>query len=532
MWQAKHLRKGAIYMNVIDITNRAKSENKKIRLAAYCRVSSNSEDQLHSFASQIRYYKDYERKHPEYTLVDIYADEGLSGTSMDKRDEMQRLIRDCKAGKIDRIIVKSVSRFARNTPELLTAVRLMKELGIGIYFEEQDIDTEKLNMEMIVTFPGMAAQQESEAISANVRWSYKKRMESGEYITSSAAYGFDFINGKLEINETEAAVIRRMYDLYLSGYGKQAIASILNNEGIRCKRSDSKWHSSDIDYILNNEKNIGDALVQKEYTTDTLPYRKKRNKGERPKYYIENSHPPIISRETYEAAKKLQKTRERYKSTKRTTSTLTGKLRCPECGRTFRCQTIGDTKVWICCSSAQGSTKCVSRRLRESGVYDSFTMLTLKLKDNNDELIGSLISDIELMQTKTSANRERIAEIDSEIANLSGQNLIISRLHTNGILNAAEYAQQSSEINNKISQLRVERKKKISDDEKDEQLDRIKELYSIFDEYEITDKFDEELFDEIVKSVTVNDCNSLTFHLIGGISLTEEIPEKGRCNTK
>ncbi len=171
---------------------------------------------------------------------------------MDKRDEMQRLIRDCKSGKIDRIIVKSVSCFARNTPELLTAVRLMKELGIGIYFEEQDIDTEKLNMEMIVTFPGMAAQQESEAISANVRWSYKKRMESDEYITSSAAYGFDFINGRLEINEAEAAVIRRMYDLYLSGYGKQAIASILNNEGIRRKRSDAKWLTADIHYICES----------------------------------------------------------------------------------------------------------------------------------------------------------------------------------------------------------------------------------------------------------------------------------------
>ena len=175
-------------MNVTEITAKSKEENIIIRLAAYCRVSSDSADQLHSFAAQIRYYKDYERKHPEYKLVDIYADEGLTGTSMEKRNELNRLIRDCKKGKIDRIIVKSVSRFARNTQELLVCIRLLKELGVSLYFEEQGIDTNKLNMEMIVTFPGMAAQQESESISGNMRWSYKKRMESGEFNCCSPAY--------------------------------------------------------------------------------------------------------------------------------------------------------------------------------------------------------------------------------------------------------------------------------------------------------------------------------------------------------
>lgn len=140
-------------MNVTEITAKSKEENIIIRLAAYCRVSSDSADQLHSFAAQIRYYKDYERKHPEYKLVDIYADEGLTGTSMEKRDELNRLIHDCKKGKIDRIVVKSVSRFARNTQELLVCIRLLKEIGVSVYFEEQGIDTDKLNSEMIVTFP-------------------------------------------------------------------------------------------------------------------------------------------------------------------------------------------------------------------------------------------------------------------------------------------------------------------------------------------------------------------------------------------
>ena len=162
-------------MNVTEITAVKKKSDAPIRLAAYCRVSSNSEDQLHSFAAQIRYYSDFTNKHSEYELVDIYADEGITGTDMSKRDDFLRLLRDCKKGLIDRIITKSVSRFARNTEELLETLRMLKSIGVSVYFEEQGIDTNKMNMEMIVTFPGMAAQQESETISGNLRWSIRKR---------------------------------------------------------------------------------------------------------------------------------------------------------------------------------------------------------------------------------------------------------------------------------------------------------------------------------------------------------------------
>ena len=231
-------------MNVIEITAEKKTTQETIRLAAYCRVSSDSEDQLHSFAAQIRYYKDYERRHPQYKLVDIYADEGITGTCMDKRDDLHRLIRDCKKGLIDRIIVKSVSRFARNTQELLATIRFLKDIGVSIYFEEQGIDTDKLNSEMIVTFPGMAAQQESESISGNMRWSYKKRMESGDFNCCAPAYGFDLVDGDLVINKTEAAVVRRVFSMYLQGYGKQAIANKLNEESVPRRHGTKLWYLS------------------------------------------------------------------------------------------------------------------------------------------------------------------------------------------------------------------------------------------------------------------------------------------------
>jgi len=297
-------------MNVINITAENKKPKEMIRLAACCRVSSDSADQLHSFAAQIRHYKDYEKTHPQYKLVDIYADEGLTGTSLEKRDEQKRLIRDCKKGKIDRVIAKSVSRFARNTQELLAMLRSLKEAGISVYFEEQDIDTDKLNMEMIVTFPGMAAQQESESISGNMRWSYKKRMESGDFNCCTPAYGYDRLDGQLVINQAEADVIRRIFDMFLQGMGIQAIASKLASEKIPRKYGYQKWSYLTVRYILNNERYIGDALLQKKYTTDTLPFKQKLNHGERTQYYVENANPPIISKEVFERVQALQKARK------------------------------------------------------------------------------------------------------------------------------------------------------------------------------------------------------------------------------
>ena len=234
-------------MKTITELTRQKAAETQIRLAAYCRVSSDSSDQLHSFAAQIKYYSEYCKRHPEYKFVDIYADEGVTGTSVEKRSEFRRMLRDCKKGLIDRIIVKSISRFARNTEEMLTALRALEEMGVSVYFEEQGLDTKSMNSEMFATFPGMIAQQESESISQNMRWSYKKRMESGEFNCCAPAYGFDLINGKLVVNKTEAAVIRRIFDLYLQGIGTQKIADLL---GCGTVKKNDGTYSFSADYLV------------------------------------------------------------------------------------------------------------------------------------------------------------------------------------------------------------------------------------------------------------------------------------------
>ena len=294
-------------MRITEITPTTSTKEEKIRLAAYCRVSSDSDDQLHSFASQVRYYSDYSKRNPKYELVDIYADEGITGTEMEKRDELNRLLRDCKRGKIDRIITKAIARFARNTEELLVTLRLLKELGVSVYFEEPGIDANQLTAEIILTFLGMVAQKESETISGNLRWGIQKRMERGEFICSNMPYGYRRIDKKVVICAHEAEIVRSIYNLYLKGMGLQQITDWLNEKGIAKPISNGKnrWEKCTVGYILKNERYMGDAVLQKYYTTECLPYRQKRNRGEKPKYYVENYCPAIITRETFGAVQKL-----------------------------------------------------------------------------------------------------------------------------------------------------------------------------------------------------------------------------------
>lgn len=527
--KAAPCRKEKEKMKTITEITRQKPTPPQIRLAAYCRVSSDSSDQLHSFAAQIKYYSEYCKRHPEYKFVDIYADEGITGTSMEKRDDFRRMLRDCKKGLIDRIIVKSMSRFARNTEEMLTALRALEQMEVSVYFEEQGLDTKSMNSEMFATFPGMVAQQESVSISQNMRWSYKKRMESGEFNCCAPAYGFDLINGKLVINETEAAVIRRIFDLYLQGVGMQTIANILNNEGVRRQYGREKWHHTTVNYVLNNERYKGDALLQKQITTQTLPFKRQLNHGEQPMYYVENSNPAIVSRETYEAVQALIKSRQPSCKRKAKNYPLTKTLLCPDCGHTFRRQVVNGTAYWLCAAKATNKTDCVWRRVKEDEVYAAFNLMIRKVQANREYLLGTLIRQLEELQYRTTGSQQRVKEIDREIADLTAQNLVLSRLHGKGVLNAADYTAQSDVLENKITELRIERRAKITDSDENEMLDELKMLNDILKGVEIGIGFDAELFEQTVDSITVESSELLTFHLAGGISLPEKIREKGRC---
>ena len=250
-------------------------------MAAYCRVSTDNEEQLLSYENQVRYYTEYINNSPLYTMAGIYADEGISATNTKKRENFNRMIKDCRDGKIDMIITKSISRFARNTLDCLNFVRELKELGVGVIFEKEAINTLDAKGEVLLTILSSLAQDESRSISENSTWGIRRRFENGQFKMSTKRFlGYDTDeNGKLVINQEQAKIVERIYDEYLSGKTVDHIKRILEREEVKNWNGTTKWHAKTIQSILQNEKYKGDAILQKSYTVDFLTKKRAKNEG-------------------------------------------------------------------------------------------------------------------------------------------------------------------------------------------------------------------------------------------------------------
>ena len=272
----------------------------KKRVAAYARVSLGTEHMLHSLAAQVSYYSNMIQKNPEWEFAGIFADKAQTGTK-DSRPEFQRLMNDCRNGLIDMVIVKSISRLARNTVTLLNTVRELKELGIDIFFEEQNIHTMSETGEMMLSLFAVFAQEESKNISDNIKWRKRNDMKNGK-TKPKAIYGYDVVDGILVINEEQAEVIREMYRLYLDGMGFHAIANYLNEKGIPSPMGASKWRDSVVNHLMGNEKMRGNVLHQVQFTEDYLTKKQRMNRGELPMYLQIDTHEGIVSDEIFEKA--------------------------------------------------------------------------------------------------------------------------------------------------------------------------------------------------------------------------------------
>lgn len=510
-------------------------EEKLLRVAAYCRVSSDSADQEHSFAAQVKYYTEMIGKDPRRVLADIYSDEGISGTGTDQRGEFNRLISDCRRGKIDRILTKSVSRFARNTVDCLNTVRLLSSYGVSILFEKEKIDTSKMSSEILLAMTGIQAQDESVSISGNMRWSYEKRMKAGNFICCRTPYGYDFANGTMTVNEQEAGVIRDIFHLFLSGVGKQRLADMLNERQVPRRYGTKKWYIYAVDYILHNERYIGDALLQKTYTTNTFPTRRKKNRGERTMYYVENSHPPIIPQEDFEAARSLlQKTRQRANIHK-TIHPLTRLLICAECGHPYRrVSNNGSVPYWKCASQLSGKTNCRPIRVDEEDACTALLRMVNILREHYADILEPMINALEQARSRANGTQHKVYEIDKEIASLNSKLHAIARLQTQGILDPADFAGQTVGLSHKVTQLRSERKKLLRANEEDDQLVRLRGAVDAIAELEedLTE-YDEVLLRRLVEKIIVKEETEIEVCLIGGLVLTEGLPDrKRRCGRK
>lgn len=343
------------------------------RVAAYCRVSTDSEEQLTSYTNQMKVYTEMINSNKEWEFAGLYADEGISGTKADKRPQFKKMIDDCHKGKIDYIITKSVSRFARNTVECLKYVRILKAKGIGIYFEEQKIDTLKNDSELYLVIYAGFAQSESESISKNITWSFRKKFEDGTPIFQyKRMLGYrKGEDGKPEIVPKEAEVVERIFTMYLAGTTLEDIAKTLQAENMQFENKSFVFKRSTILSMLKNEKYCGDCILQKSVTIDPIDKVRKPNEGEAPMWLVENSHPAIISREIFHKAQEEMSRRKTISPvSKKYTMTSTGKyskyalkdvLQCGECGTKYRRVTWskrGKKKiVWRCCSRLDYGTK-------------------------------------------------------------------------------------------------------------------------------------------------------------------------------
>ena len=269
---------------------------KNLRVAPYCRVSTSSEEQLDSYRAQIEYYTEKIAAQPEWTMVDMFADEGKTATSTKKRKDFNRMIKACEKGKVDLVITKSVSRFCRNTLDGLDYVRKLKRMGVGVFFEKENVNTLYMDNEMILTFMMSQAQAESESMSGNIRWGHRKNFKDGKVYYHYAGFlgyhkGED---GLPEIDQEEAEIVRRIFSRYLVGHSVAKIIADLETDGIKTVRDKEKWNDGVIRGMLKNEKYIGDALLQKTYIADLFTRQSKKNNGELPQYYVENCHTVII----------------------------------------------------------------------------------------------------------------------------------------------------------------------------------------------------------------------------------------------
>jgi len=340
----------------------------KKRVSGYARVSDGKEAMLHSLAAQVSYYSNLIQNNSEWIYADVYIDKALTGTK-DDRPEFQRLIQDCKDGKIDMVICKSITRFARNTVDTLVATRELKELGVDIYFELERIHSISEDGELLLSILASYAQEESRICSENCRWRIRNKFKKG-IPSNFRIYGYSNKKGDIIVVSKEAEIVKIIFNDYLSGMGTTAIAKKLNELKIKPKVS-AVWRDSTISGILKNEKYIGDMLLQKSYAKDHLSKKQVKNDGVLPQYYIENNHEPIVSKEVFEKVQNEMKKRSRKPSKAEKQHLFTGKIKCGICGSNFKYKiTNSGTKyaksVWICNTfNTIGKSHCKSKQIPE-----------------------------------------------------------------------------------------------------------------------------------------------------------------------
>ena len=382
------------------------TEPKKLRVAAYARVSTEQDEQQNSYEAQVDFYTNHIRSNPNWCFVKVFADKGITGTNTKNRESFNEMIDLALNGDIDLILTKSISRFARNTVDTLSIVRQLKAAGVEVIFEKENLHTFDPKCEMLLTIMSSLAQEESRSISENVRWGKRKSMRDGKiHLAYSRFLGYrKGADGRPEIVEEEAAVVREIYDLYLSGTTLNDIAAKLTERRIPTPAGKTQWRVSTVRNILSNEKYKGEALLQKTYTVDYLTKEVRKNQGEVPAILVHNSHEAIIEPEVFDRVQVLLAERSKARGKVRSKHPFAGKIICGDCGefyghKVWRVRSTGERyDVWYCNHKYDGETRCETKRLRETEIRDAFAAALTALGTNDpvysDKLWNELVQSL------------------------------------------------------------------------------------------------------------------------------------------
>ena len=508
-----------------------KTERKRHRVAGYARVSTDSDEQFTSFAAQTDYYTKYINANPEWQFVRVYTDEGITATNTKHRDGFNEMIADALDGKIDLIVTKSVSRFARNTVDSLSTIRKLKEFGTEVYFEKENIWTFDSKGELLITIMSSLAQEESRSISENVTWGQRKRFADGKVnMPFSSFLGYKKgENGVPEIVPEEAETVKTIYRLFMQGKSVNAIAKYLMDKGIPSPRGKAVWQTTTIESILTNEKYKGDALLQKRFTIDFLQKKMKDNEGEVPQYYVEDSHPAIILKDEWELVQAEMAKRKSYGKHRNSISPFSSKLICGDCGYSFGSKVWHSTDkyrrvIWQCNGKYKGEKKCKTPHLNETDIKAAFVRAVNKLLMNGDSFIEDCLDIIAVLNDTSEIDRESetlSAELDTltvEMERMIAENSSRAMDQDEYRKRYGEYEERFESAKKRYEELQTQKTMRFAEVKKLEGF--IEKLRS---KQSIPLEFDEDLWGTIIDHATVCADGTLTFTLKDGNEIKERI---------
>ncbi|WHX50072.1 recombinase family protein [Paenibacillus woosongensis] len=505
------------------LSDRVGGRPDRLRVAPYARVSTDTEEQLSSYKSQVAHYTDMVSQRNDWILVDIYADEAITGTQVKKRDDFQRLIKDCMDGKIDMVITKSISRFARNTVDTLKYVRMLKERNVAVFFEKENINTLTMDGELLLTILSSVAQQEVENISSIVKMGLKMKMQRGELVGFQSCLGYDYdpVTKQISVNEEEAKIVRYIFERYISGVGAYVIAKELMEFGYKTKRGNPEWNDTTVLGIIKNEKYKGDLLQGKTFTLDPISKRRLENHGEEDQYYIKNHHEPIVSEEVFNKAQdilhrrgknrgKLKQGSKREKYSRK--FAFSSKLECAFCGsnfsrRSWNSGTSHEKTIWQCTTNTKKGkrfcphSKGIEEKIIEGAFIETYKLVCSNHKDVLDELLirmESVFSD--------QNNQKQLNKIINEIQAIEHKRCKLIDLHLEEKIDRPTYERKFEELESTLTELLDEREGLEEAAQEEINIEkRIEHFRKVLQTNAILSTFDRNVFESVVDKVIIGE---------------------------